>query len=128
MPVMPQIMSCVRPSRAGGRRALALAALLSLLALAWWWLSPPGVSAHANLASAEPAPNSELALAWWWLSPPGVSAHANLASAEPAPNSELATAPDRVIIWFTEPIRAGPQQHPGTGRHRAAGGRGQQCR
>ena len=42
--------------------------------------------------------------AWWWFPPSGVSAHANLASAEPAPNSELETAPDRVIIWFTEPI------------------------
>ena len=45
-----------------------------------------------------------LSAAWWWLSPQGVSAHANLASAEPAPNSELETAPDRIIIWFTEPI------------------------
>ena len=44
------------------------------------------------------------AVAWWWFSPPGVSAHANLASADPAPNSELETAPERVIIWFTEPI------------------------
>ena len=43
----------------------------------------------------------------WWLTPADVSAHANLASAEPAPNSELDTAPDRIIIWFTEPLEPG---------------------
>ena len=31
-------------------------------------------------------------------------AHANLARAAPSPNSVLAEAPDRVVIWFTEPI------------------------
>ena len=41
---------------------------------------------------------------WLWMSPPEVSAHANLVSAEPSPNSELKEAPDRVIIWFTEPL------------------------
>ena len=45
-----------------------------------------------------------VAAAWWSLTPEGASAHANLASADPAPNSELDTAPDRIIIWFTEPI------------------------
>ena len=45
-----------------------------------------------------------LAAAWLWLTPAGVSAHANLVSAEPAPNSELKSAPDRIIIWFTEPL------------------------
>ncbi len=43
----------------------------------------------------------------WWLTPQDVSAHANLASADPAPNSELESAPDRIIIWFTEPIEPG---------------------
>jgi copper transport protein len=33
-----------------------------------------------------------------------VAAHANLARAEPAPNAVLEETPDRVIIWFTEPI------------------------
>ena len=62
----------------GGRRKRTLLALASLLILA--------------------------ASTWWWLTPQGASAHANLASAEPAPNSELETAPERIIIWFTEPI------------------------
>ena len=57
------------------RFALALAALLMLLAAVWW------------LASFGEA-----------------LAHANLASSEPAANSELEEAPNRVIIWFTEPI------------------------
>ena len=35
---------------------------------------------------------------------PDVSAHANQLRAIPAPNDELEAAPDRVIIWFTEPI------------------------
>lgn len=40
-----------------------------------------------------------------WLFAPGtLAAHANLASSEPAQNSELEEAPARVIIWFTEPI------------------------
>lgn len=41
---------------------------------------------------------------WWWLAPQPASAHANLVSSEPAANSELDAAPDRVIIWFTEPL------------------------
>ena len=46
-----------------------------------------------------------LAAVFWWAAAPGsASAHANLVSAEPAPNSELAEPPDRVIIWFTEPL------------------------
>ena len=44
------------------------------------------------------------ALGWWMLFPAQAAAHANLASSEPAANSELETAPGRVIIWFTEPI------------------------
>ena len=40
----------------------------------------------------------------WWISQGSASAHANLASSDPAPNSELEEAPDRIIIWFTEPI------------------------
>ena len=62
----------------GGRRkrlAFALASLLVLLTSIWLWLWPLGVSAHANLVSAEPAPNSE-----------------------------LDDAPERIIIWFTEPL------------------------
>ncbi len=47
------------------------------------------------------------ALGWWLLWPADAAAHANLASADPAPNSELETAPGRVIIWFTEPIEPG---------------------
>ena len=43
-------------------------------------------------------------LGWWLLSPSNVAAHANLASSDPAANSELETAPSRVIIWFTEPV------------------------
>ncbi len=64
----------------GGRRKRTLLALASLLILA--------------------------ASAWWWLTPQGASAHANLASAQPAPSSELEDAPERIIIWFTEPIEA----------------------
>ncbi len=44
------------------------------------------------------------ALCWWLLSPADAAAHANLASADPPPNSQLETAPRRIIIWFTEPI------------------------
>ena len=44
------------------------------------------------------------ALVCWLIWPSGVAAHANLASSEPAANSELEEAPGRVIIWFTEPI------------------------
>ncbi len=44
------------------------------------------------------------AMLWWWTTPVETLAHANLVSAEPAPNSELEEAPDRVIIWFTEPL------------------------
>ena len=62
----------------GGPRALAAALLLALVAAALWLAAPGGAAAHANLASADPAPNSE-----------------------------LATAPGRVIIWFTEPIEPG---------------------
>lgn len=47
------------------------------------------------------------AAGWWLASPGGAAAHANLAAADPAPNSELADAPGRVIIWFTEPIEPG---------------------
>ncbi len=39
--------------------------------------------------------------------PPAVLAHANLASAEPAPNSVLNEAPARVVVRFTEPIEPG---------------------
>ena len=42
--------------------------------------------------------------AWWVLFPTVASAHANLASSDPAANSELEDPPARVIIWFTEPI------------------------
>ena len=38
-----------------------------------------------------------------WL-PPAALAHANLAKAAPSPNSVLDEAPERVVIWFTEPI------------------------
>ena len=44
------------------------------------------------------------AVFWWWSTPQQASAHANLVSAEPAPTSELEEAPDRVIVWFTEPL------------------------
>ena len=43
-------------------------------------------------------------LGWWLLFPAQAAAHANLASSDPAANSELDTAPGRIIIWFTEPI------------------------
>ena len=39
--------------------------------------------------------------------PPAAAAHANLASAEPAPGSVLDAAPTRVAAWFTEPIEPG---------------------
>ena len=32
------------------------------------------------------------------------SAHANQINSNPAPKSELETSPDRVIVWFSEPI------------------------
>ena len=62
----------------GGWRALAAGWLLALVAAALWLAAPGGAAAHANLASADPSPNSE-----------------------------LADAPGRVIIWFTEPIEPG---------------------
>ncbi len=40
----------------------------------------------------------------WLLLPAPAAAHANLASSDPAANSELETAPRRAVIWFTEPI------------------------
>ncbi len=36
--------------------------------------------------------------------PDTASAHANLADADPAPNSVLDTSPSRITIWFTEPL------------------------
>ena len=36
--------------------------------------------------------------------PDSASAHANLADADPAPNSVLETAPSKITIWFTEPL------------------------
>ncbi|HZA21645.1 MAG TPA: copper resistance protein CopC, partial [Dehalococcoidia bacterium] len=42
-----------------------------------------------------------------WFSVPVVLAHANLVRSEPAANSVLDRPPDRVVIWFTEPIEAG---------------------
>ena len=39
--------------------------------------------------------------------PPTAAAHANLASAEPAPGSVLDASPTRVAAWFTEPIEPG---------------------
>ena len=78
MAIQSRFAFCERWLPSGGRRKpsyLALACLLILVAFAWWFLTPSSASAHANLASADPAPNSE-----------------------------LKTAPDRVIIWFTEPI------------------------
>ena len=36
--------------------------------------------------------------------PDSASAHANLADADPAPNSVLETPPSRITIWFTEPL------------------------
>ena len=36
--------------------------------------------------------------------PDSASAHANLADANPAPNSVLDTSPSRITIWFTEPL------------------------
>ena len=47
-----------------------------------------------------------LALTAAWLLSAGreAQAHANLAQSSPAPNSVLDDAPDRVAIWFTEPI------------------------
>ena len=50
-----------------------------------------------------------LALVALWLLLPGreAQAHANLARSEPPPNSVLADTPDRVAIWFTEPIEPG---------------------
>ncbi|MXY45294.1 MAG: c-type cytochrome [Dehalococcoidia bacterium] len=36
--------------------------------------------------------------------PATASAHANLADADPAPNSVLDTSPSRITIWFTEPL------------------------
>ena len=36
--------------------------------------------------------------------PESASAHANLADADPAPNSVLESAPSKITIWFTEPL------------------------
>ena len=36
--------------------------------------------------------------------PDTASAHANLADADPAPNSVLETGPSKITIWFTEPL------------------------
>lgn len=35
------------------------------------------------------------------------SAHANQVRSSPAPDSELEQSPDRIIVWFSEPIEAG---------------------
>ncbi|MFQ6026734.1 MAG: copper resistance protein CopC [Dehalococcoidia bacterium] len=45
-----------------------------------------------------------LALASGWFNPSPVSGHANLARSEPAANSVLEETPQRVVIWFTEPL------------------------
>ena len=46
-----------------------------------------------------------LAVAVWLLPPGGeAEAHANLARANPSPNSVLEEPPARAAIWFTEPI------------------------
>ena len=36
--------------------------------------------------------------------PEFAAAHANLADADPAPNSVLETGPSKITIWFTEPL------------------------
>ena len=41
-----------------------------------------------------------------FLTPEAASAHANLLESSPKPSQELDTAPERVIIWFTEPIES----------------------
>ena len=43
-------------------------------------------------------------LGCWLLFPAEAAAHANLASSDPPANSELGAPPNRIIIWFTEPI------------------------
>ncbi len=43
-------------------------------------------------------------LALLWPSPEQASAHANQIRTSPAPDSELETSPDRVVVWFSEPI------------------------
>ena len=77
---------------------------------AHWWSNPDsdrtGGIQRNRQAFALTSLAVLLAFLWWWL-PQGVSAHANLASADPAPNSELETAPEQIIIWFTEPIEPG---------------------
>lgn len=62
------------------RPAAYLARLLGVTGLVVWWL----------VATARPA-----------------AAHANLARAEPAPNAVLPQSPERVVIWFTEPVEPG---------------------
>jgi copper transport protein len=47
------------------------------------------------------------AASWVWLPPSPLYAHANQERSEPAPNSVQKEPPDRVVIWFTEPIEAG---------------------
>jgi copper transport protein len=52
---------------------------------------------------------SLIAIAWLaailaWLPARAASAHAHLARAEPPPNAVLDGPPQRVIIWFTEPL------------------------
>ena len=41
-----------------------------------------------------------------FLTPEAASAHANLLESSPKPSQELDTAPEHVIIWFTEPIES----------------------
>lgn len=61
--------------------------------------------AHKGLGAAFLLLSLLAAAGAWWLVSPGVAgAHSNMASAEPAPNSELVAAPERIIIWFTQPI------------------------
>ena len=67
-------------------------------------MNPAKVRGQRGIAVIALALLCLLGAALGWLTPQGVSAHANLVSAEPAPNSELTEAPDRVIIWFTEPL------------------------
>ncbi|MBM3943374.1 MAG: c-type cytochrome [SAR202 cluster bacterium] len=48
-----------------------------------------------------------LVLASVRLGPATVLAHANVARADPAPDSVMVRPPERVIIWFTEPVEPG---------------------
>ena len=69
-----------------------------------WMVRPLKHPLHTIAAAVLLAAMGVLGIAILLSSAPNVSAHANVATSEPAANSELAEPPDQIVIWFTEPL------------------------